>query len=124
MHVLLGHNPGAGAGQHDGDDPRALITKAGHTLSCCSAKDERRQSHQRLPLFVAAIECAFVAAGLALVRAACGEVRVQDGAAGIPLDRLTDHSSAVGDLRHWHAPLALSDRMGVALLTGGGSVSP
>ena len=41
MHILLVHNPGAGAGQHDGDDLRALVTKAGHTLSYCSAKDER-----------------------------------------------------------------------------------
>ena len=108
------------------------------------AGDPQGQSDAALPWDArktgsAAIECAFVAAGLlqvarfaspnlwdvagglALVQAAGGEVWVQDDAAWRPLDRLTDHSSAAADLRHWHAPLVLGDRVGVALLTGSGS---
>lgn len=84
----------------------------------------------------AAIECAFVAAGLlqvarfaganiwdvaaglALVRATGGDVWVQDGGVWAPLQRMTTHSSAAKDLRHWNAALVIGDVAGVALLTG------
>ncbi|HSK38135.1 MAG TPA: inositol monophosphatase family protein [Arenibaculum sp.] len=85
----------------------------------------------------AAIECAFVAAsllrvarferpnvwdvagGIALVRAAGGDVRVRDAAGWVPLERFEPPASAAGtppDLRDWRRPVILGEPDAVALL--------
>jgi myo-inositol-1(or 4)-monophosphatase len=85
----------------------------------------------------AAIECAFVAAGLlevarferpnvwdvgggvALVRAAGGEVRTRTGAGWVPLDRFEASRSgedAPADLRGWRQPVIVGERSAVDTL--------
>jgi len=85
----------------------------------------------------AAIECAFVAAGLlrvasfrrpnlwdiaggiTLVQAVGGEVRCPAGAGWVSLDRFEPAAGPSGtapDLRNWHEPLVVGEREAVALL--------
>lgn len=85
----------------------------------------------------AAIECAFVAAGLlrvarferpnvwdiaggiALVEAAGGEVRTLDGESWTPFERFAaaDADGQAGDIRNWHQPIILGDKGSVTLVS-------